>query len=200
MKNTILKINIFFLLILLWSIPKSNLLAQEGWTLAADQSTIRIEGTSNIHDWVSEVTKMTSQADISFGEDGSINVKALEVNIPVTGVKSSKGAIMNKKTYKALKSDKFPNIKYSLNSVTNLSEITNKFRIKANGNLSISGTTKNIAMEVVATQVSSTKMVFEGTKKLKMTTFNVEPPTALMGALTTGDDITIAFKVVFQKD
>jgi len=37
---------------------------------------------------------------------------------------------------------------------------------------------------------------FSGTKKLRMTDYKVDPPTAMLGALTTGDEVILQFKVV----
>lgn len=190
----------FSLLFLLGILPITNLLAQEVWTLSSEESSMEIKGTSNIHDWTSEVTKLSGTAEILFGEDGSLQVKALWVSIPVKAIQSSKGSIMDKKTYKALQAEKYPTIKYSFKSSTQTSSTTNKFRLKTKGNLTMAGTTKYIDLAVSAQQSSSDKILFEGSKKLKMTAFGVDPPTALMGALTTGDEVTINFKVVFQKN
>jgi hypothetical protein len=42
-------------------------------------------------------------------------------------------------------------------------------------------------------------MEFEGTQAIKMTDYSVNPPTALFGALKTGNDITITFKTDFSQ-
>jgi hypothetical protein len=39
--------------------------------------------------------------------------------------------------------------------------------------------------------------VFSGSKILKMTDFNVEPPVVLMGTLKTGNEITVTFEARF---
>jgi polyisoprenoid-binding protein YceI len=36
---------------------------------------------------------------------------------------------------------------------------------------------------------------FRGTHQLKMSDFNMRPPTAMMGAVRTGDEVTISFKL-----
>jgi hypothetical protein len=41
-------------------------------------------------------------------------------------------------------------------------------------------------------------VTFTGSKKLKMTDYKIKPPTALMGTLTTGDDIEIVFTITLK--
>ena len=47
--------------------------------------------------------------------------------------------------------------------------------------------------------INSNTIHIVGEKSIKMTDFNVEPPTALFGSITTGDEITIKFKTKFKK-
>ena len=40
--------------------------------------------------------------------------------------------------------------------------------------------------------------LLEGKKALKMTDYNIEPPKALLGTITTGDDIEVHFNTVWK--
>ena len=42
------------------------------------------------------------------------------------------------------------------------------------------------------------KITLIGEKKFKMTDFKIDPPKALFGTITTGDDITIKFSTTFK--
>ena len=42
------------------------------------------------------------------------------------------------------------------------------------------------------------EIYFQGSKSIDMTQFGITPPTALMGTLTTGKDVTITFKLYFM--
>lgn len=44
---------------------------------------------------------------------------------------------------------------------------------------------------------SPEKVAFMGEIKINMTEFNVDPPTALLGTIKTGEEITIKFQVFF---
>ena len=42
------------------------------------------------------------------------------------------------------------------------------------------------------------KVVLKGEKTFKMTEFKIDPPKALLGTITTGDEITIKFNTIFK--
>lgn len=83
-------------------------------------SKMTIAGTSNVHNWVSDVTKITATADLSMEGTHLKSLNAFAVSIPVNSIISSSGSIMDKKTYSALKSSDYPTIGYKLIKVTNI--------------------------------------------------------------------------------
>lgn len=103
---------------------------------------------------------------------------------------------MDKNTYKALKADLYPLITVALN--TPLAAITGKADgtlVWVKANITIAGVTKVVDMQIQIKMPTAGKLVFEGSQKLKMTDFGLTPPTALLGTLKTGNEITIKFKV-----
>lgn len=148
-----------------------------------------IAGTSTLHDWVSEATTVKATAKMTVNSATDISIDELEVRVPVEDIVSPKGRIMDNKTYKALKSDDHPEIIYRLTSMKQ-----NGNQITASGKLTIAGHTNTVSMTVTA-KASGNAVTFSGEKDLKMTDFKMDPPTALMGTIKTGDDITVAFSV-----
>jgi polyisoprenoid-binding protein YceI len=105
---------------------------------------------------------------------------------------------MDKKTWSSLKKDDFPTIKYTLTKVNSLTKSGDNYEIKTTGNLTIAGETRAIDITVKG-KVAGTDIQFEGSKALKMTDFKIDPPTALMGTMKTGNDITVKFLVKLSK-
>ena len=66
------------------------------------------------------------------------------------------------------------------------------------GNLTIAGATKPLEI-IFDAKVSSNKIVLSGSKSLKMTDFKIDPPKAMFGTITTGDEVIIKFETVFTK-
>ena len=162
--------------------------AQQSYQLK--KATMTIAGTSTLHDWVSEVTEIQANAVMNLTNPAELLISKLNVQIPVEKIVSTKGRIMDNKTYKALKSDDHPSIKFNLTKLTK----QDQNKLWASGELTIAGDTQNVKLEVAIKQ-SAEMITFSGEYKLKMTDFNIDPPTALMGTIKTGDDITVAFEV-----
>ena len=141
------------------------------------KTEILVEGTSNIHDW-----DMTSDKAVGtvLSKNGAIS--KISIEIPVKSLKSGKSG-MDKNAYKALNEDDYPTIKFNSTDV-NSSKIT--------GNLIINGKSKKISIPV-KTKKSGQKIEISGKHKVNMTNYGVEPPTALMGTIKTGEEVTVNF-------
>lgn len=167
--------------------------AQNNFEITSSQMTVA--GTSNVHEWESNVTKVNAKGDIVLEASTLKTIKNLTVEIPVGAIKSSKGSMMDKKTWSALQKDAHPTITYTLTKVNSLIKNGDSYDIKTTGNLTMAGETRAIEMTVKGKVLSDGSLQFEGSKKLKMTDFKIDPPTALMGAMKTGDEVTISFNV-----
>lgn len=156
-----------------------------------------IKGTSNVHDWQSSVEELQS-AILLTGSDGSLAITKCEITIPVKSIKSEKGAMMNKKTWKALNEEEYPQIKYTQSQFSAESQGSSGFTAKSAGNLSIAGVTKPVELKLTGQLLEDKTIQVSGSKKLKMTDFGIDPPTALLGTMKTGDEITIEFNVILK--
>lgn len=165
-----------------------------------DDFTVKVKGSSNVHDWESNVEKLIGEGSFSFAEDGSVFIEKCKVSIPVKSIKSTKGSIMDKKTWRALEADNHPNITYQLTKFSPVSKLNSGFTATATGQLSIAGTTKTIKMNITGKELNNDILEITGTKALKMTDFGIDPPTALLGTMTTGDEVTIEFRIVMDRD
>lgn len=135
-------------------------------------------------------------ARIQWNTDGSFNVLALDLNIDVKSIKSTKGSIMDNKTYEALRADDNPTIAFKLTSV--LSNVKPGATISARGDLKIAGVSKPVDLQVKVGG-NNTTLVFEGAKKINMKEWNVSPPTAFMGAMKVGESVDLKFKSSYTK-
>lgn len=157
-----------------------------------------IKGSSNVHDWESNIETLNGSASVTLNEMGEIQIDKCEVTIPVNSIKSSKGNRMDKKTMKALKETEYPNIEFNLISFDNVVKTGSEFTAKASGNLSLAGTTKVIDMDITGSQLENGSIEIKCSKDMKMTDFDIKPPTALLGTMRTKDEITIEFKIVLD--
>lgn len=157
-----------------------------------------IEGTSNLHDWTAQVEDVKGTFNLKLEKGKIVDIENLTVKVKSNSLKGSKGSIMDSKISDALNAKKYPEISFSLDKVNSISEASGGVKISTIGKLSISGVTKTINLSAVGKVTATGEIEFTGSTKLKMTDFKVDPPTAMFGALTTGDEITLTYKVVVK--
>lgn len=102
--------------------------------------------------------------------------------------------MMDKNTYKALNTKKYPNITFVLSSGNVTAQGSNNYQLKGMGKLTIAGNTLVTDMVVnMKYNPADKSFTCTGVKKFKMTDYGVKPPTAMMGTIKTGDAISIAY-------
>lgn len=159
------------------------------------RTEVTVHGTSTLHDWVSDVTRMESNADIFMLDGELIDVTNLSIKIKTTDIKSEKGSMMDKNTWKAMKYDKFPYIYVKMQRTSSLVKYNNEYRISGNADVTIAGVTKRLPIQAVGVTGSDGEVVVRGEKSFKMSEFGIVPPVVLMGTLKTGDKVTIKYSV-----
>ena len=108
--------------------------------------------------------------------------------------------MMDKNTYKALDTDKNPNISFVLTNGTVTSTGANNYQLNCVGKLTIAGTVKETDLVAVGKYNPADKsFTVTGVKKMKMTDYNVKPPKVMLGTIKTGNDIAITYNLKFVR-
>jgi polyisoprenoid-binding protein YceI len=124
--------------------------------------------------------------------------KSLNINIAVSGIETDTDRLTtNLRNY--LKKDEHPHITFDLNEITQIEKVNGKANITANGTINAAGVENNVTLNVEAFVQNDGKIRFVGTQDLLMTSFNIDPPTALFGTVRAHDDIQIIFDVTFTR-
>jgi hypothetical protein len=166
-------------------------------------STVKMEGTSTIHDWTVESTLVGGfmEAAPGFPESALTNAQAarptVTVSIPVRSLKSY-ARKMDEVMQEHLDMAKFPKIEYRLIELKPKTNATPaQLQFDAVGALTVSGTTRTNTMPVAFERIAGGKLKVTGSIPLKMTDFGVKPPApSILGMplIKTGDDIKISFE------
>jgi hypothetical protein len=155
-----------------------------------------VSGTSTLHSWKSAITKVRVRGSLKKNGSTLSSVNNVVVKIPVSGIISTEGKSMDKKTYQAFKSDKNPLITYSFNTAQVQVSAAHVITIEASGTMSMAGTTLPEDLTATGKVLPNGDLEFVITKQLKMTSFNMKPPTALLGTIKSGDLITLDFDMI----
>jgi polyisoprenoid-binding protein YceI len=159
-------------------------------------SSMEIEGTSTLHDWLMKAEDLQGSLDVEIYEN-EIEINELKLVVPVQSLKSGKG-LMDANAYKALKEPVYPTITYELirvNAINKLSE--GLYNITTVGDLKVAGKTRRLIIPLKA-QVLDEGIELSGAIAFTMSSFHVEAPSFMMGTISTGDKITIKFSINYN--
>lgn len=163
-------------------------------TMVVSGISLKVNGTSTLHDWEMKATSGTCTADLTFNTSGQLTgIPALSYTVAAKALKSEHSG-MDDNAYKALKAKDNPNITFKLTA----GSVAADGSVKAQGQLTIAGVTKVVELTAKATAAAGGKSVIKGSKILNMTDFGVTPPSFMMGAMKTGNAVTITYEFTVQ--
>ena len=156
---------------------------------------VTVQGTSTMHDWESNVEKLESHAAYELKGNELVNIDDAVLKVTVRSIKSTKGKIMDNKTYNAFDSEKHPFIIFTLKSEKiNSSNLT----VNLTGTLEMAGATQPIDLVANYKILANGDFQIIGNKKVKMSEYKMKPPKAMMGTIKVGDEVDIHFDVTYS--
>lgn len=170
-------------------------------------STVKVDGTSTIHDWTIEskliagFMEWESSFPIDPGQAALPDLKVIpkvEVSIPVRSLKSGK-SLMDKIIYETMNQPMYPKIEYKLKEMTlrkDARKAGDPIKFDTKGELTVAGKVKPVSMVVSIEKADGGQLKAVGSTPVKMTDFGMQPPAPkiALGAIKTGDDVKVSFE------
>ncbi len=189
--NRIFKIVPLILLLALYTFASA-----QSPVLIQKESQIRISGTSNLHDWHEVAGDFSIELGFSSDEAATPVIDRVALSCRTASI-VSENSIMTNKTHEALRVDRHPEITFSSAKQSSLAVRNGEFSSTINGELTINGVRKEVAVPVQGS-LTGNKLNVRGRKTIRMSDYGIKAPVALMGTLKTGDDVTVSFDLKFE--
>lgn len=189
MRFPVISFSFFFAIAFLFSIQVA--LSQNGFQLGSSQE-FKVTGTSTLHDWDMISDGAKGQATIVVEDNQIKEIQSLRVELPVKSLKSGNNR-MDRTAYDAIDADKYTYVRFDLTEVRSITAQ----QITASGNMTVAGTTRSVTLQTNY-RVNGNSIRFFGAEEISFSQFDVDPPTALLGTVRTGDDLEISFDVNFD--
>ena len=164
-----------------------------------EDSRVWIEGTTNLAGWSCSATAVdaTIAVEVAFKEDPDFPryLRRVQVSVPVKALKCGH-AQMEKSLRRALKADDAAGAAYitaSFEAVRDGHDTTNTLTVSTLGSLAIAGRENSVKMDVGTTRLPDGTIEARGSVPILMSDFDIEPPTALFGAVRAGIRVTVKF-------
>ncbi|MDX1419898.1 MAG: YceI family protein [Rubricoccaceae bacterium] len=168
--------------------------ALERFTFASG-SRITVEGTSTVHDWTCTAGSFTGAFDAAVAEAALSGINGLAVTVPVGALDCNNGT-MNGKLRDALGASA---IRFVASTVRATPPSGGRFAVEADGQLTIRGATRAQRVQAQGQVLRDGRYRFTGSVPVTMSQFGVDPPTAMLGTLRTGDRVTVRFDVTVSR-
>ena len=158
------------------------------------ESKLWIEGTSNVHDWKCEAIgyELVTDVDPAFARKETAQPKALKtsVRVPIARISCGKDK-MDENLRKALKADANSQILWSLDRFE-----ASASKVTAHGTMTLAGTTRPVQVDVTTARQADGSIKATGSTTVRMTDFGLKPVSIMMGAIKTGDAVTVKFDLL----
>lgn len=164
---------------------------------------MKIDGTSNIRDWDADVTEMDATLVLQNTEELTLETltpesfKSMEITIPVESIESGSRGLTNN-IHKYLKEKDYPNITFRLDSISDIVRENGTALITAEGVITAAGKENPATMTVTASMNPDGSFTFSGEQELLMTSFDIDPPTAIMGTVRARDEFKVIYTVTMN--
>ncbi len=161
---------------------------QSGLTYAPE-STIVVDGKSNQSDW--KVNALEFSGEVSLESGTPI---AATLVIPVVGMKGGRSMIMDRLMRGAFKADENPTLSFKMGKA----DAINANTFDVHGALTMAGVTNPVTIRLTSSKNPAGSFVFTGNLDLNMKDYEMEPPSAMFGALLTKPEVNIAFNLILK--
>ena len=175
-------------------------------------SSIKIEGTSTVHDWEvlckvllgSMKMEGAFPTDLSVGEVPALaSLPELRIQMRVRSIKSGKSD-MDRVMHAAMKDREHPTISFVLTEMVPSRKERkpgSPLLYDTKGDLTVAGRKKGVVMPVEVVGNGEDGLRITGRTRVKMTDFGIDPPAPriALGAISTGDPVDITFEWIARR-
>lgn len=160
---------------------------------------MEISGRTNIRSWSARV--VISDYDIRSGKnERELPVFShFTVTMPVETIDSGNSRETGS-IHEYLKADEYPEITFELTSMNNFTSTNGAYETLAEGILTVAGISRNIEVKGTLQATDDERIRITGSHEMKMSDFDVETPTALLGAIRARDDMKVSFDLVLSPE
>jgi polyisoprenoid-binding protein YceI len=157
------------------------------------ESRVWVEGTSNREVWSVESRSVEGFVVFAAGSADGSRIQQGRFSLGAASLEGGRGPIMDRLMHGALKSGEHPQIVYELTSTEPTPAGAGKYRLTTGGRTTIAGITREVEGSVEVERLDNGMLRFSGSYPLQMSDYGITPPTAMFGALRTGDRVVVHF-------
>lgn len=154
------------------------------------QTKVKVAGASNMRMWEMKSQSGLTLADIDLSDPHQLKISFLKITVPVKTLKGH-SPLMDYRAYKALKSYPNTQIKFDGKNFKMIGFDQGTSTFSCEGNLTIAGFTNILTVIFTAKINPDGSIICKGSKKLKMSDFDVRLSKVLVDDMAIPDEVTV---------
>lgn len=161
--------------------------------------TLKVDGNSTVRSWSCEAPvdriRVVPGSGLTLATLGRA-VQELEVVVDTRSMDCNNGT-MDGHMWRALKSDAHPEIRFRMTGYR-VTESSAGAGVLMDGELEIAGQRQPVTVAASVEEGPGGTLAVKGSHEVVMTTFGIEPPRLMMGALRVHDPVQVVFDLVLE--
>ena len=186
---------------------EQRLEADQTESLRITSVEFKISGTSNVRDWDIETDEIRGVIIpgpgffVSETEDSSQWFEQVALTITNqtldSGISAMTGAM-----HGYLKTEEYPEIHYRLEEILSVenAELPGAIKVRVRAVTQAAGNDHTLEHDVLVSPNGDNSYEISGILDLQFTDFEIDPPTFMRGALRTGNDMTVTYKLIVSEE
>jgi hypothetical protein len=169
------------------------------------QSTMSIQGGSNVRSWDAEVTEILASINAELGVlltlDANRNgiFSLSEFRVPVKKIDSGNNGL-TRNIHKYLNEKEHPEITFILNEAVVQPMDSNQFEVLTKGIITAAGADKEVEFILTGKLQENGSIILSGISEMTFSDFNIDRPSAMLGTVRAHDEIEVHFSLVLVKE
>jgi len=160
-------------------------------------SYVTVTGTSTLHDWEMKSESVNSEVVFNINDSGGPeSLESVMFRLSKKTLRSDKSGL-ERRAYDAMNANRHPEIVFRTNGSGSLQKRGDRYQVNSRGELTVAGVTRQVSVDAICINGDDERLVCSGSTRLKMSDFNIDPPVMMLGALRTGDEITISYNIIY---
>lgn len=169
------------------------------------QSTMSIQGGSNVRSWDAEVTEILASINAELGvlltldADRNGVFSLSEFRVPVKKIDSGNNGL-TRNIHKYLNEKEHPEITFTLSDAIVQPKDSNQFEVLTKGIINAAGADKEVEFSLTGTIQDNGSIILSGISEMTFSDFNIDRPSAMLGTVRAHDEIEVHFSLVLVKE
>ncbi len=177
----------------------TDALSQSLTYTSTDDSHIIVTGTSTLHDWELRSSTLMSEVIFNTGDGETIeSLGSVMLIVEASTLESDRSRLENL-AHEEMDAGNHPEITFRSTGNGTIQRDGDSYQVTAPGDLTIAGVTRQVSVEATCINTTDELLVCTGARDLLMTDFGIDPPTLMLGAIRTADEVTVEFRMEYSR-